>query len=48
MTDQRALDFKRLVGEGPVFSKSHVDEMIAALRGQGWHTAKDLGPKKKR
>lgn len=46
MTDQPELDFERLAGEGPVVEKFHVDTMIAALRGNGWRTAKALGARK--
>lgn len=46
MTDQPELDFERLAGQGPAVEKFHVDEMIAALRGKGWMTAKALGARK--
>lgn len=43
MNDQPELDFERLAGQGPEVEKFHVDEMTAALRGNGWRTAKALG-----
>jgi len=46
MTDQPELDFERLAGQGPDVSKFQVETMIAALRGKGWQTSKELGARK--
>jgi hypothetical protein len=46
MTGQLALDFERLMGQGPAIKRFHIDQMIAVLRGKGWRTAKDLGARK--
>jgi hypothetical protein len=46
MSEQPELNFERLAGQGPIVEKFQVDEMIAALRGRGWRTAKDLGARK--
>jgi hypothetical protein len=43
MSEQPELNFERLAGKGPEVEKFQVDEMIAALRGREWRTAKDLG-----
>lgn len=46
MTEQSELNFDRLGGVGPIIEKFHVDEMVAALRSNGWQTAKALGARK--
>jgi len=46
MSEQPELNFDRLAGEGPEVSKFQVEEMIDALRGKDWQTARDLGARK--
>ena len=45
-SQQPELDFERLAGQGPDVSKYQVETMIAALRGKGWQTSKELGARK--
>ena len=46
MTSQLPLDFERLAGKGPMVEKYQVDEMVRALKGRGWLTARQLGADK--